>query len=73
VLVGSHDGRINHRVFVVGIVRKISNSDAAIRQPPIRVVAHRFRHLLSWESGGLCEVAGARVAAMSEATSHKPD
>jgi hypothetical protein len=27
----------------------------------------------SSESGGLCEVAGARVAAMSEATSHKPD
>src|SRR5665213_2369287 len=33
-----------------GIARKTSNSDEAIRQPPIRVVADRFRHFRSRES-----------------------
>src|SRR5271166_3838180 len=33
-----------------GIERKTSNSDDAIRQPPIRVVADRFRHFRSPES-----------------------
>src|SRR5208337_1787438 len=33
-----------------GIERKTSNSGDAIRQPPIRVVADRFRHFRSRES-----------------------
>src|SRR5271157_1474266 len=33
-----------------GIERKISNSDAGMRQPPIRVVAYRFRHFRPRES-----------------------
>jgi len=48
-----HRGQIEPLAFVAtmsGMVRKISSSDAGMGQPPIRVVAYRFRHFRSRES-----------------------
>src|SRR5208283_1399901 len=39
-----------------GIERKTSNSDGDIRQPPIRVVGHRFRHFRARESPSALKV-----------------
>src|SRR5271166_3395675 len=54
-----------------GIERKASNSDGDIRQPPIRVVADRFRHFRSRESPSALKVHRTEQPWVEEPPSQK--